>query len=109
MSKAKPFNFEGATLRHIGGTVKDGKYLRNMWRVTLADGTHIRRDTAYARSTTGGLSFQWDKWYPNKDKQFRWDRDGSWRPLRDFDNNAVDHWVKSHPDYQKDNTIEVKL
>lgn len=109
MSKAKPFDFTGAELRHRGGTVKDGKYLRNLWCVTLADGTRIQRDLYHARSTTNGMSFQWMKWYPNKDRQFHLERDGNWRPLRDFDNNAVDKWVKSNIDYYEDNTIEVRL
>ncbi|QEQ94804.1 hypothetical protein pEpSNUABM08_57 [Erwinia phage pEp_SNUABM_08] len=101
MPKNKPLNFEGATLTFQGGTVSDGMYGRNFWRVTLADGTMFQRDQ-FGR--TLNLFFQWERWWPNKDFRYYPDRRGSWRKLSMFDNAAVDSWVKAHPDYCKDGT-----
>lgn len=101
MPKNKPLNFEGATLESGGGSIRNGVYEKNFWRVELADGTIIQRHLYDRRDD---LQFSWERWWPNTNKQYRWDRDGSFRLLGPFDNNAVDHWVKSHPEYFKDGT-----
>lgn len=108
MPKRNPLNFEGATLTSGGGTVSDGVYTMNFWRVTLADGTIIQRDH-YGRRDD--LQFSWERWWPNKDiATWRaYQARGSFRKLSDFDNNAVDAWVKAHPDYYKDGSRKCEV
>lgn len=103
MSKAKPLNFEGATLKSGGGSISNGVYVKNFWRVELADGTQIQRDYYY--SGKNGQYF-WKRWWPNDDiATWRsYQGQGSFRKLSDFDNKAVDEWVKAHPDYYEDGT-----
>lgn len=106
MPKNKPLNFEGASLKSGGGSVSNGVYTRNFWRVILADGTEIQRNHYGSRPDS---QFTWERWWPNGDER-GWPHTRGWfRKLGDFDNAAVDAWVKSHPDYYADGTRKAEI
>ena len=102
MTKAKPINFNGATLLLGGGVVdsKTGEYTRHSWRVELADGTVYRNDM-YDR----GLGRQWKREWPNPyfNHNTRWQTPHVIeRKVGEFDNVSIEAWVRSQPNYKAD-------
>lgn len=103
MTKAKPINFTGAELILSGGTIDNntGEYKRHHWRIVLADGTvYLNNMYGIARWRT------WDKEWPNP---YHTNHTSSWssgsvtrRKVGDFDNDAIEAWVKAQPNYVED-------